>query len=402
MGKTLAEKILSAHCGKEVSAGDICIASPDLIFAQDGTAPLAIEAFEKMDGKRVAFPEKVAFFIDHSSPSPNLGVSNLHKKMREFAKKQGIKLFKEGDGVCHILVSEEGLVKIGDLVIGADSHTLTSGALGAFATGVGSTDLAASLLTGKLWFKVPETIKIILKGRLQKGVYAKDIALFLVKSLGVDGANYCSIELKGEVVNNLSIEERFTLANLSMESGAKTCIFESVSLSSDEDAKFLKVLEFDISSLEPQIAKPHTVDNLSSVSELSGTKINEVFIGTCTNGRISDLRIAAGILKGKCVHKNCRLIIAPGSRRIYIQAVKEGIVETFLESGAVIVSPGCGPCVGTHNGVPADGESVLSTANRNFKGRMGNPNAFIYLSSPATAAASAIKGEITDPRLFLK
>ena len=413
MKQTIAEKILSGHSGKRVTAGDICIADVDLIMAQDGTAPLAIKAFEKMEGKNVKHPENVVFVIDHNSPSPNIGVSQLHQLMRNFVKKQGINFSDVGNGVCHIVLPENGYVKPGGLIIGADSHTPTYGALNSFAVGMGSTDIAAGLYTGKLWFRVPETIKIILKGKLPQGVFAKDVALFLIGKLRADGANYKMIELKGEIVDSLSIESRFTLCNMMVEAGAKSAILEVdkkttnwlkrhnvkniIPVFPDEDACYSQILEFNISHLKPQIAKPHRVDNVISINKIEGKRIDEAFLGTCTNGRLEDLRIAASILKNRKVHRNVRLIIVPGSREIFVNAVKEKLIRIFIEAEAVVLPLGCGPCVGTHQGVPADKEIVISTANRNFKGRMGNPNSFIYLASPATVAASAIKGKITNP-----
>ena len=415
MGQTIAEKILSAKSGGKVFAGELCLAEVDFAFAQDGTAPLAIEAFQKMSGEKVARPDRTAFFIDHSAPSPNLGVSNLHRMMRFFAAENGIRFYEAGNGVCHILISEEGFVKCGGLIVGADSHTPTSGALNAFATGVGSTDLAATIISGKLWFKVPETIRLRLSGRLPEGTYAKDAALFLIKKLTAGGANYKSLEPVGPVAGELSIDGRFTIANLAMEAGAKTCIFESDEKTfqwlnahgvsreecrpvfSDPDAAF-EELSFDLSELPPQVAAPHKVDNVYPVTDKSGIKVSQAFIGTCTNGRLEDLRIADRVIGNRKINSGCRLVVAPGSRRILLSAIEEGIIQRLVAAGAILVTPGCGPCVGTHNGVPADGESVISTANRNFLGRMGNPKAEIYLASPATVAASAVAGEITDPR----
>ncbi len=417
MGQTIAEKILSAKSGREVRAGEICLAEVDFLFAQDGTAPLAIEAFERMGGTKVAFPERVAFFIDHNAPSPNAGVANLHKMMRKFSQQHGIKLYEGGSGVCHILVAEEGFVKCGGLIIGADSHTPTNGALNAFATGVGSTDLAASLISGRLWFKVPETIRLNLSGRLPKGTYAKDVALFIVGKLTASGANYKCLEPFGPVVDSLSVESRFTIANLAVEAGAKACILgadektfdwlarhkvskeECKPVSSDSDAE-CPTLAFDLSELSPLIAAPHKVDNIFPVTEKAGIKINQALLGTCTNGRLEDFQVAAQIIGKRKVHPDCRLIIAPGSRQVLLEGIKTGIIQQLISVGAILVTPGCGPCVGTHDGIPADGEVVISSANRNFLGRMGNPGAEIYLASPATVAASAVSGEITDPRFL--
>ncbi|MCL0071949.1 3-isopropylmalate dehydratase large subunit [Peptococcaceae bacterium] len=413
----MIEKILSSHSGKDVYAGDITIADVDLIMGQDGTSPLAIRAFYDMNGEKVFDPEKIFMVIDHSAPSPNEGVSALHKLMREFAKKTGIKLYDIGEGVCHQLMPESGRVGPGKLVIGADSHTCTYGALNAFSTGVGSTDLAAAMISGKLWFKVPETIKIICSGRLPKGVYSKDLILYLIGDMTADGATYKSVEFVGEAISDLSIDARMTITNMAIEMGAKAGIMEADDktfewlkkytsctwnpVSADKDAKYIDVREYDVSNLEPQIAKPHRVDNVVGISEIEGLTIHQAVIGTCTNGRLKDLEIAASILKGRKIHHDVRFIVAPASKRIYIEAMNKGIIQTLVESGAAVVTPGCGPCVGTHNGVPSDGENVISTANRNFKGRMGNSNANIYLASPATVAASAVAGKITDPREFL-
>ncbi len=419
MGQTIAEKILSAHAEKKVSAGEICIAKVDFLMAQDGTAPLVIKAFEELGGDRVFNTEKICFVFDHSAPSPNMGVSSLHKLMRDFVKKYGIKKMEIGEGVCHVLMPEKGFLRPGQLVLGADSHTPTYGALNLMSCGVGSTDLAITMLTGKQWFRVPYSTKVVFSGRLKKGIFAKDMGLFMVKTLTARGAVYQSVEITGETINNLSMDGRFTIANLVTEIGGKNCVMgydekteqylkgflekgEKINpVSADRDASYTNTVELDASKLEPLIAKPHTVDNVCTVEEIKGTKINQAFIGTCTNGRLEDLAIAAKILKGRKVHGDVRTIITPGSRKIYLEAMEKGYIKVFMESGCCVTNPGCGPCVGTHQGIPANGEVVISTANRNFKGRMGNPEAFIYLASPATVAASAIKGEISDPREFL-
>jgi len=417
MGKTIAEKILSSHAGEDARAGNIVVCDLDFAFAQDGTAPLAIKAFDKMGQKTVFDTKKIAFFIDHNAPSPSRDVSSLHRLMRDFAGKHQIRLYDVGEGICHQLVVEEGWVSAGDLVVGADSHTCTYGALNVFSTGVGSTDLAAAMASGKLWFRVPGTIKIFFKGKLLPGVYAKDLALYLTGKLGARGALYKSIELGGEVIKDLGIEARFTLSNMIMEVGAKAGVMlgdEKTEkwlaerskrkirfIEPDEDARYDKVLEFDVSRLVPQVARPHSVDNVVPVHEVEGTSIEEAFVGTCTNGRLEDLRVVGKILKDKKVHPEVRFMVAPASRRVYLDSMKEGILEIFIEAGAVLLPPGCGCCVGTHQGVPSGGENVISSANRNFKGRMGNPEAFIYLASPATVAASAIRGKITDPRRYL-
>ena len=418
MGKTISEKILSEHSGEDAYSGDIVIAEVDFAMSQDGTTPLAIRAFNEMKTKRVWDPDKIAFVIDHSAPSPSKEVSNLHGMMRDFAREQKIENFYDiGCGVCHQLMPEKGHVVPGDLIVGADSHTCTYGALGAFSTGIGSTDMAAVFSSGRLWFKIPETIKLIINGKLPDGVYSKDLILYLIGRMTADGATYKAIEFTGEVISDLSIDARMTISNMAIEMGAKVGLIDVdkktlqwvkkhsdrrfTVVKSDPDASFAEIREYDISDLEPQIAKPHTVDNTCDISEVEGTRIDEAYIGTCTNGRLEDLRIAAGILRDKKVSKDVRFIVAPASRDVYLRAMNDGVIQTLLKAGASIVTPGCGPCVGTHNGIPADNENVISTANRNFKGRMGNNRASIYLASPATVAASAITGEITDPRRFL-
>ncbi|OQX53008.1 MAG: 3-isopropylmalate dehydratase large subunit [Candidatus Omnitrophica bacterium 4484_213] len=414
MGKTIAEKILSSHSGKDAQAGDIVIADIDFCFGQDGTSALIIENLKR---RKVFDRKKVCLVIDHNSPSPNLKISNIHQRMRRFAEKERLKIFDIGEGVCHQVIPESGFIKPGFLVVGADSHTCTYGALNALATGMGSTDVGIAFASGRNWFKVPQTIKIICKGRLPDGVYAKDIALYLIKELTADGCTYQSIEFTGEVIKNLSMEGRFTLANMSVESGAKCGIMlgdkktelwlrqrgiENFSfVSPDKDAVYFDIKEYELSELEPQVAQPHSVDNVCPVSQLRGVSINQAFLGTCTNGRLEDLRVAARILKGKRIKNGIKFIIAPASRQILLSAVKEGILEDLIEAGGVLLPPGCGCCVGTHQGIPADGETVISTANRNFKGRMGNPNAYIFLASPATVAASALTGKITDPRRYV-
>jgi 3-isopropylmalate/(R)-2-methylmalate dehydratase large subunit len=417
MSKTIAEKILSNHSGVDAHAGDIIVADLDFMMGQDGTSGLAIDSFRKMEAKNVADPRKIAICLDHSAPSPNIGVSEIHKKIRSFVKETGINLYDVGCGVCHQLVPEQGHVVPGDLIIGADSHTCTYGAINAFSTGVGSTDLAAGWISGKLWFKVPETFKFVVNGKLPKGVYSKDLILHIVGDVTADGATYMSAEFIGSTIEEFSVDARFTIANMAIEMGAKAGIMlpdkkvldwvrkhskrKPNPIEPDIHAKYAKIKEYDAAKLVPQVAKPHTVDNVCPVEEIAGTPIQQGFLGTCTNGRLEDLKIAAQILKGKRVNAECRLIVAPASKDILKDMVRTGIYGTFIESGAVIVAPGCGPCVGTHNGVPSDGENVISTANRNFKGRMGNPNAFIYLASPATVAASVIEGQITDPRKYL-
>lgn len=417
MGMTIAEKILSIHCGREALAGEIVVAEIDFMMGQDGTSPLAIESFREMGGEKVFDPAKIAMVIDHSAPSPLEGISNLHSLMRSFAEEQGIRLYDVGQGVCHCLLPERGHVAPGDLVIGADSHTTTYGAVNAFSTGVGSTDLAAAMLTGKLWFKVPESLSITLRGKLQPGVYAKDVALYLARELTADGAAYLAVEYRGEVIASLSVEGRFTLSNLAVEMGAKAGLMEAdektiawvrertdrefAPVFADSDAAYKAILEYDLSRLGPQVACPHEVDNVVPIEEVEGAVIHQAVIGTCTNGRLEDLEVAARIIAGRGVSPRVRLVVAPASKQVLLEGMRRGIIQSLVEAGAALVTPGCGPCVGTHNGIPADGEVVFSTANRNFKGRMGNNRAFIYLGSPASVAASAVTGKITDPRRMI-
>ncbi|MFC1546694.1 3-isopropylmalate dehydratase large subunit, partial [bacterium] len=396
---------------------DIVIADIDFAFGQDGTSGMIIDVFNKMQAEKVFNREKCAMIIDHSVPSPLAGVSAIHKKIREFVHKQGILFYEGGEGVCHHLVPEQGHVVPGELIVGADSHTCTYGALNACSTGMGSSDVAAAMISGKTWFKVPQTIKFHAKGRLPKGVYAKDLMLYFIGQVTADGATYKACEYVGEAIDNLSIEARMTICNMAIEMGAKFGIMnfdkktnewlkqhtnrEFHQVESDDNASYENILEFDVSNLSPQIAKPHKVDNVCAIEEVIGIPIQQAFVGTCTNGRIEDLEEAAKVVKGKKVNKDVRLIIAPASRTILLDAMKKGIIQTLIQAGGILVAPGCGPCVGTHNGIPSDGENVISTANRNFKGRMGNPNAFIYLGSPAAAAAAALEGKITDPRKYI-
>lgn len=417
MGKTIAEKIISEHTGADVHPDDIVVARVDLAMVQDGTGPLAVDEFVEMGFDCLKTPNSI-LFIDHASPSPRKELSNAQKQLRDFSKRTGATLSDIGEGISHQILIER-YAKPGDLIVGADSHTCTSGALGAFATGMGSTDIALAFGLGKVWLKVPSSVKFILKGNMQDGVFAKDVILHIIGLIGADGANYKVMEFEGEIIERMSQEERFTITNMAIEAGAKTGIIapdektriflkkhgremDYREIKSDPGAAYEKVFQLDLSNLEPTIAFPHSVDNSKSIKEAEGIKIDQVFIGTCTNGRLEDLKIAASILKGKEKHPSIRLIVIPASKDIYLKALEEGIIKTFVESGATVLAPGCGPCVGVHQGVLADGERVISTQNRNFKGRMGNPQAEIFLASPATAAASALTGKITDPREFLK
>lgn len=416
-GKTIAEKIFSAHSGTDAYAGDIVIADVDFVMGQDGTSPLAIRALERMGVDRVFDPQKVAVVMDHSSPSPLEGVSALHTMMREFGKKTGATVYDIGEGVCHQLIPEKGHVVPGDLMVGCDSHTCTYGAVNVFSTGVGSTDGAAAMAAGKLWFKVPETIKVTFTGELQPGVYSKDLVLHLAGLLGADGATYAALEFHGPVIDALSVEARMTISNMAIELGAKAGLMKAdaatlawyegrgtrvpAPVEPDADATYAREIEIDASAIGPQVARPHAVDNVSPIEEVAGTPIAQGVLGTCTNGRLEDLAVAAAMLAGRRVHPDVRFIVAPASRQVLLDAMEAGYIRTLVEAGAAVVTPGCGPCVGTHNGVPSDGENVISTANRNFKGRMGNSNAFIYLASPATVTASVIEGVITDPRRYM-
>lgn len=417
MAKTIIEKILSSHAKKELTSGSVAICEVDYCFSQDGTTSLVLDALSKFKTK-IKIPKKYKMFIDHSAPSPSLAVSKIHSRMRKFGKENKCGLYDVGCGVSHQLVLEEGISLPGRLILGADSHTSTAGALGAAAFGVGSTDLAVTLITGKNWFKVPETYKIIINGKLPRGVYSKDVILHIIHKLTANGATYKSIEFEGSVIKGFSMDARFTVANMTIEFGAKCGIIapdrktftflDSIGAKiykpvyADKNAVYKKVIEFNVSRLSPYIACPHNVDKGVAIEDIEGVPISEAFVGTCTNGRIEDIIIAAKIVKGKKIHKDVKFLVAPASRKIYLEALGKGLIRTLSEAGAIILPPGCGPCVGTHQGVLADKEVAISTANRNFKGRMGNPKAFIYLGSPATVAASALKGKIADPRKYLK
>lgn len=414
MGKTLAEKILSQKSESDAKAGDIVIAEVDLVFAQDTTGPLTVRQFQTSGFEHLANPQKTALFLDHAAPSPNKELSTDHMLLRHFAQQTGCLIYDVGDGVCHQIVVES-LAKPGDVIVGADSHTVTAGGLGAFATGMGSSDIAIAFGLGKTWFRVPESIKVVVSGNFPDGVYAKDFILHLIGQIGANGATYKALEFSGDTVDNMSMSQRFTIANMAVEAGAKAGLFAADKTTQnylasqgrsnhyqpafpDAEAIYEQTINISVANLEPTVSKPHTVDNTALARELKGTKIQQVFIGTCTNGRLEDLATAANILKGRKRHPEIRLIIAPASREVMLAAIKAGYIQTLIEAEAAILPPGCGACLGLHQGVLGKGESCLSTANRNFKGRMGNPEAFIYLGSPATAAATAITGEITDPR----
>ena len=417
MNRTITEKIISAHSQGKVSPGSIAIARVDLFVLQDGTGPLAIKKFEEIGVKKLFKPERTIFFIDHASPSPRQELSNSHAIIRNFCKKTGAILYDVGEGIIHEIVVER-YARPGQIIIGADSHSCTAGALAAFGTGMGSTDLACAMATGETWLKVPETIRVDVSGEFPKGVFPKDLILNLARRIGADGATYKTLEFHGETIRKMGMSGRLTMANMAVEVGAKAGIFSADTithkylkgqgrgkdfkpLNSDNHAHFEIILTENVSRLVPLVALPHAVDNVRTVSDVRGKKLDQIFIGTCTNGRLEDLEIVAKILKGRRCRKGIRVLVAPASREILLEAEEKGIISILLEAGVVLFPPGCGPCVGVHGGILGDEEVCLSTQNRNFTGRMGNPNAFIYLASPATCAASALTGEITDPREYL-
>ena len=416
MGQTITEKILAANCGKKVVvAGEFIEPKVDICLSNDVTAPLAIKEFLKTGKKCVFDKNKIALVMDHFTPNKDIKSAENVKFVREFAKKEKIQHYYEGGnvGIEHALLPEKGIVVPSDVVIGADSHTCTYGALGAFSTGVGSTDVGACFATGKVWLKVPQSIKFILKGKLNKWVSGKDLILYIIGQIGVDGALYKTMEFTGEVIKKLKMADRFTIANMAIEAGAKSGIFpvDKITLNyvsnralrkfkvyeSDKDAKYANVIEIDCSKIYPQVSLPFLPSNAKAAKSIKKTYIDQVVIGSCTNGRIEDLRVAASILKGKKVNNNVRTIIIPATPQVYADALKEGLMKVFIDAGAIISAPTCGPCLGGHMGVLADGEKCVSTTNRNFVGRMGNTKSELFLASPAVAATSAIKGYIADP-----
>ena len=413
---TLVEKILAAHTDKKkVSPGEFINVRVDLILANDVTAPIAIREFRRIGVDKVFDSKKVVMVPDHFVPNKDIASAEQAKLMREFCYEQGIIYFEVGQmGIEHVLLPEQGLVLPGDVVIGADSHTCTYGALAAFATGMGSTDIAAAMATGDIWMKVPPTIKLVYHGSLGRWVGGKDLILYTISDIGVDGALYSAMEFTGEAIDTLSIDGRFTMANMAIEAGAKAGIFRVDNKTQlyiksrakrpynvyepDDDAEYSQVIEYDVSAIEPQVALPHSPANAKPVSRVGDVKIDQAVIGSCTNGRLEDLRLAARILNGKKVHPQVRCIIIPGSQQVYLDALVEGLIEIFIRAGAVVSTPTCGPCLGGHMGVLADGERCISTTNRNFVGRMGSPKSEVYLANPAVAAASAIMGRITSPK----
>ena len=416
MGLTLAEKIISQRIGEEVRAEDIVVVPVDLLLAHEGTGPLALDRFGALERTRPA--TQVLFFSDHAAPAPRRELSNVQKRLHTFADQTGARFYPPGEGICHQIVAERW-ARPGQIILGADSHTCTAGALAAFATGMGSTDIAVAMALGQTWLRVPPSIRVEVDGSLPPMVTAKDVILHLIGLLGAEGANYQALEFGGPTVAAMSVEERMTLCNMAVEAGAKTGLcaadeqthqfLESCGraddytpLAPDPDARYERWVHIPVDSLSPQVAFPHFVDNVRPVEEVGDVPVDQVFIGTCTNGRLSDFRIAARILQGRRVHPGVRLLVCPASRQVYLDALREGLLQVFVEAGGLILPPGCGACVGVHQGVLADGERCLSTQNRNFQGRMGNPEAEIYLASPATAAATAVRGRITDPREFLQ
>jgi len=421
MGMTMTQKILAAHAGLDkVEAGQLIMGKLDLVLGNDITAPVAIREFKRMGAQKVFDKKKVALVPDHFTPNKDIKSAEQCRILREFAYDMDIEnYFEVGQmGVEHALIPEKGLVVPGDVVIGADSHTCTYGALGAFSTGVGSTDMAAGMATGQAWFKVPEAIKFVLKGRLGKWVSGKDVILHIIGMIGVDGALYQSMEFVGEGLSSLSMDDRFTIANMAIEAGAKNGIFqvddttleyvkehserEYKVYEADEDAEYKKVYEIDLSSITPTVAFPHLPENVRTFDQIGDIPIHQVVIGSCTNGRLGDLRIAAQILKGQKVHPHVRVIVIPATQKIYLEALREGLLEIFIEAGAVVSTPTCGPCLGGHMGILAKGERAVATTNRNFVGRMGHPESEVYLASPAVAAASAITGKISSPEEVVK
>ncbi|MCX9010806.1 MAG: 3-isopropylmalate dehydratase large subunit [Candidatus Methanoperedens sp.] len=420
MPQTVSEKIFSKASGKQVKAGDFVLADIDRAMTHDITGPLAVEGFrEIVKGKKrqkVWDPEKIVILFDHQVPADSLNAAANHIYLREFANEQGILNYDVFEGVCHQVMPEKGHVRPGDLIVGSDSHTCAYGALGAFSTGIGSTDMAFVFATGKLWFRVPETTRFEIEGKLPRCVYPKDVILHLIGNVGVEGARYKTAEFCGSTVRNMDIPGRMTMCNMAIEMGGKAGIVEADNTTenylkgrvpdfeldprwkSDRDATFADTRTYDVRNLPPQVACPHNVDNVKPVDEVEGTKINQVFVGSCTNGRFEDLEIVAKIMNGEKVAKGVRLLIIPASHTEYMKTLRAGYIEQFMEAGAIVESPCCGPCMGGSFGLLGKGEVGLSTSNRNFKGRQGSPDAFVYLSSPATAAASALYGEIKDPR----
>jgi 3-isopropylmalate/(R)-2-methylmalate dehydratase large subunit len=414
MAMTIAQRILAAKAGKPfVQAGEIVEVEPDVVMSHDNAA-LVVRQFEEIGLSRVWNPEKIVVPLDHRTPAESVKTANAHKAIREFVKSQDIRNFYEiGEGICHQIMLEKGHALPGQLVLGTDSHTISYGCVGVFSTGIGATEMAGVWATGRIWLKVPETIRIKVTGTLKPNVYAKDLILHIIGELKSDGADYKSVEFYGDTIERMSISERFTLCNLSMEMGAK-CAFTIVdektkdfinknrnlrykAIYADNDAEYIRSLFFDSSAIESQLSFPHQVDHVAAVREHQGKKIQQALIGSCTNGRFDDFAVAASKLTNRKVHSDVRLLVIPASRSVYLELIRSGILEILVDSGAVVCNPGCGPCLGAHQGILGDGETCISTTNRNFKGRMGSPQSEVYLASPATVAVSAIHGEITSP-----
>lgn len=409
----LAQKILEQHAGKEVNPGEIVEARVDFVMLNDITGPLTLEVLKKVGREEPWDPSRVVVVLDHQSPACSVEAAAAHSRLREFAKK-GVRLFDVGEGVCHQVFVEKGFARPGFLVVGADSHTCTYGALGCFATGVGSTDAAYALLRGSLWFRVPENFRIVVDGRLPEGVFAKDLILHIIGKLGSEGASYMAVEFQGETISQLGVSDRMVLCNMGVEMGAKVALVApdaktlewfrrrgmEVSLPAGDAQEWEREEEFEVSQLEPQVACPPRVDNVKAVGEVEGVEIDQAFLGSCTNGRLEDLVEAARILKGRRISRDVRMVVSPASREVYLGALEGGVIRTLVEAGATVVAPSCAACMGGHVGILGPGEVCISSSNRNFRGRMGSPAAEVYLASPATVAASAVEGRIADPRRY--
>ncbi|HEX37717.1 MAG TPA: 3-isopropylmalate dehydratase large subunit [Candidatus Cloacimonetes bacterium] len=415
MGKTFVQKVFEKKAGKALKEGEIVFVQPDYILTHDNSAAIIKKLDQVKEGIKVKYPERIVIVLDHVIPAANAKTANNHKEIREFVKSQDITHFYDiGRGICHQVLPEVGLAKPGSIIVGSDSHTCTYGAFGAFSTGIDRTEAAGIWITGETWFKIPQSYKITFHGKFQQRVSAKDLILKIIGDLGADGANYKSVEYHGQGIKNLDISDRMTIANMAVEMGAKNGVFPVDERTekwlklhkaksyepvwADEDAVYEQEYEYVLDDISPQVAFPHTVDNVKDIAEAEGIKVNQCFIGTCTNGRLEDLHAAAAILNGRTIHPSVRLLILPASREVYQKASDDGTLSILNSTGAVILPAGCGPCLGAHQGVMADGEVTISTANRNFKGRMGNKSAEIYLASPETVAATALKGVVTDPR----
>ncbi len=418
MGKTMIEKILSRTRGTDARAGDLVVAAVDFALGGvDSSTPLTAQVFREIGASRLFDPTRVAFAVDHAVPAPNAAIAAMQGETRDFAREMGALLIDEGEGICHQVMLERGYVRPGMMIPGADSHSCTYGGVNAFGTGIGSTDMAAVLATGKMWARVPESMRLLLHGALRPGATAKDVILRVIGDLTADGANYQAVEFAGDGASGLTIGERCTMANMAIEMGAKTGLFEAdartetwvrersrapyEAVAPDPGARYTLVRDYDLARIGPLVARPGRVDDVVPIEAVAGTRVTRAFIGTCTNARLEDLRDAARVLKGKRVHADVRLLLIPASRQVLLDGMAEGVIQTFLEAGAVLGTPGCGPCPGIGIGVPSDGDVVIASMNRNFKGRMGNPRADIYLASPIAVAAAAVAGRIVDPRELL-